>query len=280
MRFSGKVALVTGAGKGIGRAIACRLAEEGADIAIHGRTMEGLLETAGMVHERGRRAEVYQVDVSKVEQVGEAVAKTMKDFGQVHVLINNAGTSQYRRVLEFTDEEWSHLIGVNLTGVWNYCRYVGPHMVEQGGGVIVNVSSVASYTGHYYRAPYVASKHGVNGLTKTLALELAESNIRVNGIAPGGVPTDMTRSHEKRFGMATPAAIMCQTPLRRWGRPEEVAAAVAFLASDDASYITGHILPVDGGYLAGTQIGVPWKPVPEEGADLPWLTKLMESEKA
>jgi len=280
MRFKNKVALVTGAGWGIGRAIACRLAEEGADVAIHGRTMERLVGTADVARGLGRRAEVYQVEVSKVEEVREAIAKTIADFGKIDVLINNAGTNQYRNFFDFTDEEWNYLIGVNLTGVWNYCRYIGPHMIKQCGGSIVNVSSVAALTGHYLRSPYTAAKHGVNGLTKSLALELAESNVRVNGCAPGGVPTGMTNPTEKRFGMVTPAAILAQTPIRRWGRPEEIAAAVAFLASDDASYITGHILVVDGGYLAGTQIGMPWKPVPEEGYEVPWLTKLMASEKA
>lgn len=278
MRFKDKVALVTGAGFGIGRAIACRLAEEGADIAIHDRgPWENMEETAKMVRERGRRVEIYQVDVSKVSPVCQAIAKTIKDFGQVHVLVNNAGMNMYKRVQDFTDKDWEEIVGTDLTGVWNYCRHMVPHFLEKNGGCIVNIGSVAGLVGHYYRAPYVAAKHGVHGLTKALALDLAESNIRVNGVAPGGVKTGMTRPHEWRFGACTDEVIMTQTPMRRWGEAAEVAAAVAFLASDDASYITGQILPTDGGYSVGTQIGVPWTPVPMEGVDLPWLTKLIES---
>jgi NAD(P)-dependent dehydrogenase (short-subunit alcohol dehydrogenase family) len=266
MRFQNKVALITGAGSGIGRAIACRFAEEGADIAVHDVAVEGAAATGEMILTRNRRVETYQVDVSRSDQVQEVIAQTIRDFGRVHTLVNCAGINIYRRLFDFSDEEWNQIIGVDLTGTWNYCRYLGPHLVEKGGGSIVNISSVGAFQTSYYRAPYMASKGGVSSLTKAMALDLAESNVRVNAVAPGLVKTGMSRPTEKRLGVITEDLVRALTPMRRWAAPEEVANAVLFLASDDASFITGQDLAVDGGITAGNQFGMAWKLVPEDEA--------------
>ena len=261
MRLQGKVALITGAGSGIGRQIAYRFAEEGADVAIHDVSLEGPDETAAMVRRRERRAEVYQVDVSRAAEVRGAVSQTVRDFERVAILVNCAGINIYRPPFEFSDEEWDRIIGVNLTGTWNYCRYLGPHMVDQGGGSIVNISSVGAFQTSYFRAPYMASKGGVASLTQALAQDLAEGNVRVNAVAPGAVQTGMTRPHEERLGRITDEMVHALTPMRRWGRPQEVADAALFLASDEASFVTGHSLVVDGGLSTSNQIGMDWKPV-------------------
>lgn len=276
MRLHDKVALITGAGAGIGRAIACRLAEEGADIAIHDISIADANQTAEMIRKVGRRAETYQVDVARADQVRSVIARTVGDFGRVHILVNDAGVSIYRRLFDFTDEDWDRIIGVNLTGTWNYCRYLGQHMVERGGGAIVNIASLAAVSASYCRAPYCASKGGVAMLTKALALDLAESNVRVNAVAPGSIKTPMSRPWDRRFGSSTESMVLALSPMRRWGQPEEIANAVLFLASDEASYVTGAMLMADGGLSAGNQIGVRWRPVPdgEDGIPVPWLSGL------
>jgi len=280
MRLAGKAALITGAGAGIGRAIACRFAEEGADIAIHDRSIADAQQTAEMIRKLGRRAETYQVDVARADQVRSVIAKTIADFGRVHILVNDAGLNIYRPLFDFTDEDWDRIIGVNLTGTWNYCRYLGKHMVERGGGAIVNIASLAAVLASYCRAPYCASKGGVEMLTKALALDLAEQNVRVNAVAPGSIKTPMSRPWERRFASSTESMVLALSPMRRWGKPEEIANAVLFLASDEASYVTGEMLMADGGQSAGNQIGVRWRPVPdgEDGIPVPWLSRLEAQE--
>lgn len=270
-RFEDKVVVVTGAGSGIGRAMATRFAEEGAKVAIHEIVEEGAAATAQMVAEIGGIARVYRVDISSPEECRSALAATVTDFGGIDVIVNNAGINVYKHVFDFTDEEWQRIIGVNLTGCWNYCRYGGPFLVARGGGAIVNVSSIAAVTASYFRAPYMASKGGVGMLTKAVALDLAELNVRVNAVAPGSVKTGMSRIHEKRFGVSTDALVKAITPMRRWAEPVDIANAAVFLASEEASHITGTTIFVDGGQLAGNQIGQPWRPAPEPGAQLPWL---------
>jgi NAD(P)-dependent dehydrogenase (short-subunit alcohol dehydrogenase family) len=270
-RFENRIVLVTGAGGSIGSAIACRFADEGADIAIHELNMQAAEETATQVRRRGRVARTYRVDVSNPADVRAVLAATVTDFGGLDIIVNNAATNLYRRVFDFTDEDWARIIGVNLTGPWNYCRYGGPYLVERGGGSIVNLSSVAAVMASYYRVPYMASKGGIGMLTKALALDLAELNIRVNAVAPGIVKTGMTRPQEKRLGVAIDSMIKALTPMRRWQEPVDIANAALFLASDEARNITGTTIYVDGGRLAGDQVGQPWHPVAEPGEHLSWL---------
>ena len=273
MRLEGRVALITGGASGIGRQIACRFAEEGADTAIHDVASEGAEETAAMVRQRGRRAAVYEVGVAQAAQVRQAIKRTTDAFGYVSILVNSAGINLYRPPFEFTDEDWDRIIGVNLTGTWNYCRYLGPHMVENGGGAIVNISSVGAFQSSYFRAPYMASKGGVTALTRALAQDLAEHKVRVNAVAPGATRTGMTRPEEQRLGRISDEMVKALTPMRRWGRPAEIADAALFLASDEAGFVTGQSLVVDGGLSASNQFGMPWKPVAESGAELPWASE-------
>lgn len=272
MRFSGKTAIITGGGHGIGRAVALRLAGEGAVIAIHDTNTDQAADVAKEIKDRGGLALVEHVDVSDPSEVRDALGATIEQAGNVGVLVCNAGINDYRGVFDYEDEDWQRILGVNLTGVWNYCRYVGEHMAQHGGGAIVNISSTGAHTAAYMRAPYMASKGGVRALTRALALDLADQGIRVNDVAPGNTETGMTRPDLKRPGYASRAMVALTHPLHRYGQPEEIAAAVAFLASDEASFITGASLLVDGGYTAGTPLGLPIQPIPEDDAVLSWLT--------
>lgn len=271
MRFEGKTAVVTGGGHGIGRAIAMRLASEGARVAIHDNNVVNAQAVVKEIEEQGGQARAYQVDVASSSDVRRVIGETLTDFEQVNVLVCNAGVNNYKNVFEYSDEEWDWIIGVNLTGTWNYSRYLGEHMASSGGGAIVNVSSNGAFTTAHMRTPYMASKGGVHSLTKALALDLADYGIRVNDVAPGNTVTGMTRPDTARPGYASKAVVAMLTAMHRYGQPEEIAAAVAFLASDDASFVTGASIVVDGGYSAGTPLGLPIRPVAEEGHDLPWL---------
>ena len=252
MRFQDKIVIVTGAGSGIGRATATRFAEEGADISIADVNQAGADETANSVHELGRRCLVNETDVSDSAQVQRTIAATVDAFGKIDILVNNAGINIRNLPHEFTDEEWRKVLGVNLDGAWFFSRYVLPHFLERGEGCIVNIASIGAFQASYDRAPYMASKAGVVGLTQALALDLAEKNIRVNAVAPGMTATGMSPVSQNP---GLDAMTRFLTPTRRWGKPREVANAVLFLASDEASVITGTVLRADGGALAGNQIG-------------------------
>lgn len=273
MRFEGKKALVTGAGHGIGRGIALRLASEGARVALHDRNLDNARAVAEEIRAAGGAADAYEVDVADPADVRRAIAETVSDMGDIQVLVNNAGVNSYKGVFEFTDDDWDWIVGVNLKGTWNYCRYLGQHMAEANGGAIVNVSSNGYLASAYMRAPYMASKGGVRALTMALALDLADYGIRVNDVAPGTTETGMTRPANPRPGYAAPSMVALLTPQHRYGTPAEIAAVVAFLASDDASFVTGASYVVDGGYSAGVPLGLPITPVANEGHDLPWLPR-------
>ena len=246
MGLKEKVVLVTGGGRGIGRAIALALAREGADVAVADLNLSPAQETADAVDSLGRSGLALQADVSRLDQV-QAMFRQLRDhFGRLDVLVNNAGILRRGSLDDHSDEDWEHVMAVNCRGTYYCSREAACFMKEQRSGRIINISSVAGKVGDIATAPsYGPSKGAINALTKSMARELAPYNVAVNAVAPHAIETEMSAewSEEKR------RAIVAQIPLGRLGKPEEVAAAVVFLASEGAAFITGEILDVNGGYL-------------------------------
>lgn len=242
--LDGKVALVTGGSRGIGRAIALRLAEEGSDLAICARNVAAAGEVAAAIEALGRRCLVRQADVADAEQAAELVAATIAELGRLDVLVNNAGVTRDNLLMRMKEEDWDEVLTINLKGAFNCVRAAVRPMLKARGGRIVNITSVVGLLGNAGQANYAASKAGLIGLTKSLARELASRKITANAVAPGLVPetgmTDSLTEQQQEQMIAT-------VPLGRAGTPEDVAHAVAFLASDQAAYITGQVLSVDGG---------------------------------
>lgn len=241
-----RVALVTGASRGIGRAIAAELAEEGYAVCInyleHRKEAEALAED---IRSRGSRAIVVQADVSDRAAV-EAMARAAEEaLGPVNLLVNNAGIAGQIQFQDITDEQWNRYLGVNLGGARNTIQAVLPHMLHEKAGCIVNISSIWGLRGASCEVAYACTKAAIVGLTRSLALELAPSHIRVNCVAPGVINTDMVQV----LGQETLRELAQETPLGRLGTPEDIAHAVAFLASDKASFLTGQILAADGGFI-------------------------------
>jgi 2-hydroxycyclohexanecarboxyl-CoA dehydrogenase len=244
-----KVAVVTGAASGIGLAIAQRLARDGIAVALldlHGDQAEA---EAAKLRAAGHDAVAAAVDVADRAAVQRGVDEVRARLGPITILVNNAGKEGFRRFLDISPEKWNELLAVNLTGTFHCCQIVLPDMVEAGWGRIVNISSSSTHGGQPLMAHYVASKSGVNGLTKCLALEFGPLGITVNAIPPGFIDTPMTRRNDAK-GRLGPGGIeeaIAHTPVGRAGRPEDIAAACAFLVSDEASYVTGQIIGVNGG---------------------------------
>lgn len=248
MRLGGKVALVTGAGKdsrGIGHGIAVALAREGADIAVASHTMTNALRVADAVQALGRRALAMEMDVSRAESVEAGIAEVLSGLGRIDILVNNAGITRDALLVRMREEDWDAVLDVNLKGAFLCSRAVAKVMMKQRGGSIVNITSIMGLTGNAGQANYSAAKAGLIGLTKSLARELGSRGIRVNAVAPGWIETAMTDSLPE----AVREAILKQIPLGRLGNADDVAGAVVFLCSDEASYITGQVLTVDGGLV-------------------------------
>lgn len=248
--FVGKIALVTGGGSGIGRQVALAFAREGASVVVADLVTEGGEKTVQMIKDKGCEAIFVKADVSKAADVEALVQKTVDTFGRLDCAHNNAGIEGKQGLLaDTTEEEWDRVININLKGVFLCMKYEIPQMLKQGGGAIVNTSSVAGLLGFQNIAPYTASKHGVAGLTKTAALEYATKGIRINAVCPGVIRTPMI----DRFtggSKEAEAAFTALEPVGRLGLPEEIAEAVVWLCSDAASFVTGHPMVVDGGFAA------------------------------
>jgi NAD(P)-dependent dehydrogenase (short-subunit alcohol dehydrogenase family) len=244
--FGGKVALVTGAGTGIGAATARLLARRGAAVTVAGRRKEPLEEVAGSIREAAGRALAVTADVAVADEVEDMVEQTVAEFGGLNLAVNNAGIAGPSAVPhEMTADAWDEIVRINLSGLFYGMHYEVPPMLKAGGGAIVNVSSVFADRGQLTRAGYAAAKHGIRGLTRSAAIDYGTYGIRVNELQPGVIATPMLDSDNSH------AAMFAETiPVGRLGSPEEVAAAICFLLSDDASYITGAHLAVDGGWLA------------------------------
>ena len=245
MDLTGKVALVTGGSRGIGKCCCEHLGRAGAQVIVMDVVQEALDQTVAELNAAGIKAKGFKVDVSDSAGVDACVDKIYEESGRIDILVNNAGITRDNLLLRMTDEEWDIVQKVNLKGTFNLTRAVGRIMLSQRSGSIVNLSSVAGVAGNYGQANYSASKAGVIGLTKTAAREFAKRGIRVNAVAPGFIATDMTKVVPEAFKTMA----VENTPLKRMGLPEEVAAAICFLASDEAKFITGQVLNVDGGMV-------------------------------
>lgn len=244
MLLKGKTAVVTGGSRGIGAAIAVSFAENGADVAVvYAGADERAAETVAKAKAFGVRAAAYKCDVADFALVEETFRRIGEDFGRIDILVNNAGVTRDKLLLQMTEEDFDRVLAVNLKGAFNTCKAVCRQMARAKSGRIINISSVSGLMGNPGQANYASSKAGLIGLTKTIAREVASRGITVNAVAPGFIQTDMTAGMNEAALQKGLAAV----PMGRIGKPEDVANAVSFLASDAASYITGCVLKVDGG---------------------------------
>ncbi|MCK5097297.1 MAG: 3-oxoacyl-[acyl-carrier-protein] reductase [Desulfobacteraceae bacterium] len=243
MDFTGKKALVTGSGGGIGESIALLLADMGADIVVNDVSIENAQKTAKEIISKGQKTLVSNANVVKDVEVKKMFESISSDFDRLDILVNNAGITKDSLLMEMGEDQWDQVMDVNLKGVFLCCRYAAKIMSEQLYGKIINISSASGQIGNIGQVNYAASKGGVISITKTLAKELARYKINVNAVAPGFIRTPMTQTVPEKVEKY----LIGQIPLRRAGEPEEIANAVAFLASDNSAYITGQILSVNGG---------------------------------
>ncbi len=247
MGLQGKVAIVTGAAQGIGRAIAERLAADGADVAVVDLDVGRAQETVAAVAATGRRSLAIKANVADWTDVKAMADQVMTEFGRIDILVNNAGITRDGLLLRMKEEDWNLVLDVNLKGTFHCTKAVLPAMLKQRGGAVVNIASVVGVMGNAGQANYSASKAAVIGLTKTVAREYASRGVTVNAVAPGFIETAMTEA----LGADAREVLLKQIPLGRLGKPEDVAQAVRFLVSPTAAYITGHVLHVNGGMLMG-----------------------------
>jgi len=248
MSLDGKVAVVTGGSRGIGRAIALRLAGMGAQVAINYVSNPGAAqETVDMIVSQGGKGSVFQFDVSDSDAVNEAMAKIIEEYGSISILVNNAGITRDGLLMKMKEENWDQVLDTNLKGAFNCIKAVNRPMMKQRWGRIVNISSVIGFLGNAGQANYAAAKAGLAGLTRSVARELASRNITVNGVAPGYIDTDMTRD----LGEEVKEKILGEIPMRAMGSVEDVAGAVAYLVSEDSRYVTGQFIHVNGGMFMG-----------------------------
>jgi len=247
-QLTDKIALVTGGGRGLGRAIALAFADAGAHVAVASRTREQLGEVAQEIRSRNRRGVAIEVDVTDSKSVAQMVETARKEFGRIDILVNSAGAGWASRMVDTSDDVWKLLIDTNLTGTFYCCRDVARLMIEQKSGIIINLASVAGVKGPPGLGAYAASKGGVIMLTRVLALETVRHNVRVNAIAPGYFRTDMNAAilDDPEMG----PKIVGRIPMRRVGRPEEIGPLAVYLASDQASYVTGEVYFISGGEMA------------------------------
>jgi NAD(P)-dependent dehydrogenase (short-subunit alcohol dehydrogenase family) len=247
----GKVVVITGGASGIGRATAIAFAREGAKVVIGDIDAHGAEETVELIKSTGGEAISVRVDVTKSDDVRQMIATTVDRFGGLDYAFNNAGfVGSIAGVVETTEEDWQHVIATNLTSVWLCMKYEIPEMLKRGRGAIVNNGSVSGLVGSPAAVGSVASKHGVSGLTKAAALEYATRGIRVNAVAPGMVRTPLAQRIVESFPAGAEQAMLSVVPQGRWCETDEIAEVVVFLCSDAASHVTGHVMPIDGGWTA------------------------------
>ncbi len=246
--LQGKVAVITGASRGLGRAMALALGESGAKLALAGRDKAKLAETQKLAKEKGAESEIFIADVRDETQVGKLAQDVIARFGGTQILINNAGTAVRKNVVDFTLDEWKLVLDTNLTGAFLVSRAFIPHMKAAKWGRIINITSIMAHVGSAARGAYCSSKAGLLGLTRCMALELANDGITVVAISPGFYATDLTAP--LRADAQKNAALMAQTPMARWGKPEEIGGLARYICSDGASFMTGTDILMDGGWVA------------------------------
>ena len=261
MRLKDKIAIVTGGARGIGLAVARAFAREGAAVVIADVDLDGAMASADSIVATGARALPVAVNVADPASVTALIGTILSSYGRVDILINNAGVGGNTPFLETSLQDWNRIIGINLTGAFLVAQAAAREMVKGGGGKIVNIASLSGQRGGNGRAAYGSAKAGLELLTKVMAVELAEHNINVNNIAPGAIETEMAKfAHDA----ATRAAYNYLIPMRRYGTPEEIASAAIFLCSDEARYVQGHTLNVDGGFLSAGLMFGPNKSIPQD----------------
>jgi len=246
--LNGKTAFVTGASRGIGRGVATALAQAGAGVALIGRDTAALDETVKAVQARGRRALALKTDVTSAASIDDAVAQTIKAFGKIDILVCNAGVQRLKPFLDMKPEDWRSLISTNLEGAIMTLQAVGKGMVTQKSGSIITMSSIYSFVGAPWNSIYCMTKGGLAQLSKALAVEWARYNVRVNAICPGWIETDLTKPYMQ--DQKSVEAGLRQIPLRRFGKPEDIGPMAVYLASDEASFVTGQSYVIDGGQIA------------------------------